>query len=120
MAIPTATPQPAAHSALRRLVAQHPVAAFLVMVFAFTYLSALVPFLTQALLHSTSNTTVSPGGFGGEFIPRGSALWIVTGVFAVAAVLLVVFTRGRLSYEPERTAQPADAAPQGGAPLAHP
>jgi hypothetical protein len=33
MAVPTATQQPAPHSALRRLVARHPVAAFLVMVY---------------------------------------------------------------------------------------
>jgi membrane protease YdiL (CAAX protease family) len=63
--------------------------------------------LLVALFHSTFNTTVAPNGFGGEFIPRGAALWIATGVIAVAAVLVVIFTRGRLSYEPERTAQPA-------------
>jgi membrane protease YdiL (CAAX protease family) len=62
--------------------------------------------LLVTLFHSTFNTTVSPRGFGGEFIPRGSALWIATGLVAVAAVLVVIFTRGRLSYEPERAAQP--------------
>jgi membrane protease YdiL (CAAX protease family) len=63
--------------------------------------------LLVTLFHSTFNTTVAPNGFGGEFIPGGSALWIATGVIAVAAVLIVIFTRGRLSYEPVRTAQPA-------------
>jgi membrane protease YdiL (CAAX protease family) len=63
--------------------------------------------LLVTLFHATFNTTVSPRGFGGEFIPSGSALWIATGVVAVAAVLVVIFTRGRLSYEPQRTAQPA-------------
>jgi membrane protease YdiL (CAAX protease family) len=62
--------------------------------------------LLVTLFHATFNTTVSPRGFGGEFIPSGSALWIATGVIAVAAVLIVIFTRGRLSYEPERTAHP--------------
>jgi len=32
----TATQQPAAHSALRRLVARHPVAAFLIMAYTVT------------------------------------------------------------------------------------
>jgi membrane protease YdiL (CAAX protease family) len=76
--------------------------------------------LLVALFHSAFNTTVAPGGFGGEFIPRESALLIATGVVALAAVLIVVFTRGRLSYKPEHASQPADATPQGGTPLAHP
>ena len=63
--------------------------------------------LLVTLFHATFNTTVSPRGFGGEFIPSGSALLIASGVIAVAAVLIVIFTRGRLSYEPQRTAQPA-------------
>jgi uncharacterized protein len=71
------------------------------------YNNAARSVLVVALFHATFNTTVSPRGFGGEFIPSGSALWIATGVVAVAAVLIVIFTRGRLSYEPQRTAQPA-------------
>jgi uncharacterized protein len=63
--------------------------------------------LLVALFHATFNTTVSPRGFGGEIIPGGSALWIATGLIAVSAVLVVILTRGRLSYEPNRTAQPA-------------
>src|SRR5215216_6206491 len=46
MSTPT-TQQPAPHSALRRLVAQHPVAAFLVMVYAVNIAVALVPVLTR-------------------------------------------------------------------------
>jgi membrane protease YdiL (CAAX protease family) len=63
--------------------------------------------LLVTLFHATFNTTVAPNGFGGEFIPSGAALWIASGIIAVAAVLIVIFTRGRLSYEPESIAQPA-------------
>jgi hypothetical protein len=41
MSVLTATQQPAPHSALRRLVARHPVAAFLVMVYAVNIAVAL-------------------------------------------------------------------------------
>jgi uncharacterized protein len=47
MCAPTTTQQPASHSALRRLVARHPVAAFLVMVFTVNTAVALVPVLTR-------------------------------------------------------------------------
>jgi uncharacterized protein len=47
MSVPAATPQPALHSALRRLVARHPVASFLVMVFAVNCAVALSPLLTR-------------------------------------------------------------------------
>src|SRR5213076_2688207 len=60
MSTPTATQQPAPHSALRRLVARHPVAAFLVMVYAVniaialpavrTYLPSLPFYLVQSML----------------------------------------------------------------------
>ena len=46
-----ATPQPASHSALRRLVARHPVAAFLALVYtlysAFAYAPVLLPWLIR-------------------------------------------------------------------------
>jgi membrane protease YdiL (CAAX protease family) len=54
--------------------------------------------LLVGLFHATFNTTVSPRGFGGAFIPENAALWLATGVVMVVAVLVVVFTRGRLSY----------------------
>src|SRR2546430_17282036 len=47
MSTPTATQQPAPHSALRRLVARHPVAAFLVMVYAVNIAIVLPPVLTR-------------------------------------------------------------------------
>jgi hypothetical protein len=52
----------------------------------------------------------SQGGFAGEFIPgfAGTALLIASGVLAVAAVLIIVFARGRLSYQPDRPVRAAD------------
>ena len=47
MAVPAATQQPVPHSALRRLVVRHPVAAFLMMVYTVSSAVALVPFLTR-------------------------------------------------------------------------
>src|SRR5215208_3530924 len=43
----TSTQQAASHSALRRLVARHPVTAFLVMVYTVSSAVALVPVLTR-------------------------------------------------------------------------
>jgi len=47
MSTRTATPHPAPHSALRRLVARHPVVTFLVMVYAVNIAVVLPPILTQ-------------------------------------------------------------------------
>jgi membrane protease YdiL (CAAX protease family) len=76
-----------------------------------THYSVLV-----GMFHSSFNITTSAFG---PFIPRESSFVIAAGVVAVAAVLIAVFTRGRLSHRPERGSQPADAAPSGGQPLAH-
>jgi uncharacterized protein len=69
--------------------------------------------LLVGLFHSSFNATTAQNGFAGEFIPEPAAtgLLIPSSVVAVAAVLIVVFTKGRLSYEPDRTAQPAAATP---------
>jgi uncharacterized protein len=72
--------------------------------------------LLVGMFHSSFNITTSAFG---PFIPRESSFVIAAGVVAVAAVLIAVFTRGRLSHRPERGSQPADAAPSGGQPLAH-
>jgi membrane protease YdiL (CAAX protease family) len=66
--------------------------------------------LLVGMFHSSFNVTTSAFG---PFIPlpAGSTFLISAPVVAVAAVLVVVLTRGRLSYEPDRTAQPA-ATPQ--------
>jgi membrane protease YdiL (CAAX protease family) len=59
--------------------------------------------LLVGLFHSSFNVTTAAFG---PFIPRESSFLIAAGVVAVAAVLILIFTRGRLSYRPERTAQP--------------
>jgi uncharacterized protein len=64
--------------------------------------------LLVGMFHSSFNVTASAFG---PFIPRETSFLIAAGVVAVAAVLIVVFTRGRLSYKPERASQPAAAAP---------
>jgi uncharacterized protein len=73
--------------------------------------------LLVGLFHSTFNVTT--GTFGRAFIPvpGGFTLLIAAPVVAVVAVLLVVFTRGRLSYRSDRAPQPAHVAPQEGTPL---
>jgi membrane protease YdiL (CAAX protease family) len=70
--------------------------------------------LLVGLFHSAFNTTVSPHGFGGEFIPAASAFWIAMVLLAVAAVLVAVVTRGRLGYKESTTALQLDASPSPG------
>ena len=72
--------------------------------------------LLVGLWHSTFDATTS--AFGRTFVvpgPAGTAFLsgfvIPSAVIAVFAVLVVIFTRGRLSYEPKRAAQPAAVAP---------
>jgi membrane protease YdiL (CAAX protease family) len=69
-----------------------------------TYYSVLL----VGMFHSSFNVTTSTFD---SFIPREMSFLLAVGVVAVAAVLIVVFTRGCLSYEPDRTAQPAAATP---------
>jgi membrane protease YdiL (CAAX protease family) len=65
--------------------------------------------LLVGMFHSAFDVTTQPE-FGG-FIPApaGTGTLIASGVVAVAAVLIVVFTRGRLSYKPNNLSQIADA-----------
>jgi membrane protease YdiL (CAAX protease family) len=72
--------------------------------------------LLVGIFHSSFNVTTSTFG---PFIPREMSFLIAAGVVAVGAVLIGVFTRGRLSYKPDYASQPADAAPPRGAPLSH-
>jgi uncharacterized protein len=64
--------------------------------------------LLVGMFHSSFNVTTSAFG---PFIPvpAGSTFLIAAPVVAVAAVLIVVFTRGRLSYKPQSAPQPAAA-----------
>jgi uncharacterized protein len=57
--------------------------------------------LLVGLFHSSFNVTTAT--FGREFIPvpNGSTFLIAAPVVAAAAMLIVIFTRGRLSYKPE-------------------
>jgi uncharacterized protein len=63
--------------------------------------------LLVGMFHSSFNVTTSAFG---PFIPREMSFLIAIGVVAVAAVLIAVFTRGRLSYRPEHTSQPGSSA----------
>jgi uncharacterized protein len=63
--------------------------------------------LLVGMFHSSFNVTTSTFG---PFIPREMSFLIAAGVVAVGAVLIAVFTKGRLSYEPDRTPQPADVS----------
>jgi membrane protease YdiL (CAAX protease family) len=66
--------------------------------------------LLAGLFHATFNTTLNM--YAGKFIPVPAEPWffIVCGVVAVAAVLIIVFTRGRLSYKRNDKTQTAEAS----------
>jgi membrane protease YdiL (CAAX protease family) len=68
--------------------------------------------LVAALFHSAYNSAWGTGDqkFTGELIPGPAATLIPIGVVAVVAVVVAAFTRGRLSYEPERVSQRAATA----------
>jgi membrane protease YdiL (CAAX protease family) len=61
--------------------------------------------LLAGMFHATYNTTVNT--YAGQVIPVPAEPWffIVSGLVAVAAVLIVVFTRGRLSYKPDHVSK---------------
>src|SRR3989442_224371 len=76
--------------------------------------------LLVGMFHSSFDATTAK--FGLTFIPdytTGVVPYIASGVVAVTAVLIVVFTRGRLSYKPI-LASPSEEAPHPpDAPLTH-
>ena len=61
--------------------------------------------LLAALFHANFNTTINM--YAGEFLPVPAEPWffIVSGVMALAAILIIVLTGGRLSYKPEPVSQ---------------
>ena len=65
--------------------------------------------LLAGMFHATYNTTVNT--YAGQVIPVPAEPWffIVSGVVAVAAVLIVSFTRGQLSYKPDHVSQIVEA-----------
>jgi CAAX protease family protein len=65
--------------------------------------------LLAGMFHATYNTTINT--YAGDFIPVPAEPWffIVSAVVALAAVLIVVFTRGRLSYKPEHVSKTTEA-----------
>ena len=69
--------------------------------------------LLVGLFHAAHNTTVNH--FTTEFLPGSveSRFLITEGIVVLAAVLLLIFTRGRLSYKPNHVSQIADAPPLG-------
>jgi uncharacterized protein len=82
-------------------------AIFLRVVIMWLYNSAARSVLIVALFHSAFNATSGSENITPILVPGSAASLIPIAAVAVIAVLLVVFTRGRLAYEPERAAQPS-------------
>ena len=63
--------------------------------------------LLAGMFHATYNTTINT--YAGEFIPVPAEPWffIVSGAVAIAAVLIILLTRGRLSYKPNHALETA-------------
>jgi membrane protease YdiL (CAAX protease family) len=63
--------------------------------------------LLAGMFHATYNTTVNT--YAGQIIPVPAEPWffIVSGAVAVAAVLIIILTRGRLSYKPNQAPETA-------------
>ena len=68
----------------------------------------------MALFHSAFNMTSSSQNITPELVPGSAAALIPAAAVAVLALLVIVFTRGPLGYEPERAASrpalPSNAA----------
>ena len=64
--------------------------------------------LLAGMFHATYNTTLNT--YAGEFIPVPAETWffIVSGVVAVAAIFIIIATRGYLSYRMDHVSQIED------------
>ena len=85
-------------------------ATFFRVVIAWLYNGTGRSVLVVALFHSAFNSATGSGNaaFIGELIPGSAALLLIpVGVLAVAAVVITIFTRGRLAYAPEHAYRPA-------------
>jgi CAAX protease family protein len=99
-------------SALFQVAVQAVVVIFFRVIITWLYNSAGRSVLIVALFHSSFNSVTGSQEamrFIRELIAGPTALVIGLAVVAVVAVLVTVFTRGRLAYEPERAAGPAEA-----------
>ena len=63
-----------------------------------------------ALLHAASNGTTIALIPRLPMIPPAATLLFLGLIVVVLPVLILIFTRGRLSYKPDRVAQPAEAS----------
>ena len=62
--------------------------------------------LIVTLFHSAFNATSGSENITPILIPGSAASLIPIAAVAMIAMLLIVFTRGRLAYEPDHAAQP--------------
>jgi uncharacterized protein len=92
--------------ALVQMVVLMIVAIFFRPIIMWLYNSSGRSVLIVALFHSAFNSAGSGSGYATRFIkelvPFPAALLISTAVMVVLAIVITVFTRGRLAYEPER------------------
>jgi membrane protease YdiL (CAAX protease family) len=84
---------------------------FLRVAIMWLYNGAWRSVLIVALFHSAFNSATGSGGmrYTGELISGPEAQWVPLAVLVVIAVVLAVLTRGRLGYESEGAADPAEA-----------
>jgi hypothetical protein len=91
------------------------VAVFFRVVIMWLYNGAGRSVLIVALFHSAFNSVTGPQEatrFVRELVAGPAALMIGLAVVAMVAMLVTVFTKGRLAYEPERaTARPSPEPP---------